>query len=137
MDAPIGDDLLALIFVACHPVLPLESRVALTLRLVGGLSTEEIARAYLLPSATIGQRISRAKRTLAEAQVPFAVPEVDELPARLRAVLEVVYLIFNEGYSATSGDAGSAGTWPKRRCGWAGCSPGWCRARPRPTGWSP
>jgi len=109
VDQPIGDDLLALIFVACHPVLPMESRVALTLRLVGGLSTEEIARAYLLPAATVGQRISRAKRTLAEAQVPFAVPEVDELPGRLAGVLAVVYLIFNEGYSATSGD-----TWLRR-----------------------
>ena len=88
-DQPIGDELLALMFVACHPVLPLESRVALTLRLIGGLTTEEIARAYLVPSATVGQRISRAKRTLSEAQVPFAVPEPDELPARLRAVLEV------------------------------------------------
>jgi RNA polymerase sigma factor (sigma-70 family) len=109
VDQPIGDDLLALIFVACHPVLPMESRVALTLRLIGGLSTEEIARAYLLPSATVGQRISRAKRTLAEAQVPFAVPEVDELPGRLAGVLAVVYLIFNEGYSATSGE-----TWLRR-----------------------
>ena len=109
VDAPIGDDVLALIFVACHPVLPLESRVALTLRLLGGLSTEEIARAFLVPPATVGQRISRAKRTLAEAQVPFAVPDTDELPARLTGVLEVVYLIFNEGYSATSGD-----TWVRR-----------------------
>ncbi len=102
---PVGDDLLALVFTACHPVLSRESRVALTLRLVGGLSTEEIARAYLTPSATVGQRISRAKRTLAEAQVPFEVPQEDELPARLPAVLEVLYLVFNEGYSATSGDA--------------------------------
>ncbi|GIF77517.1 RNA polymerase sigma factor [Asanoa siamensis] len=97
-------ELLSLVFVACHPVLSQESRAALTLRMVGGLSTDEIARAFLVPSATIGQRISRAKRTLAEAEVPFGMPDPDELPARLNAVLEVVYLIFTEGYSATSGD---------------------------------
>ena len=102
---PESDDLLALVFIACHPVLSRESRAALTLRMVGGLSTDEVARAFLVPSATIGQRISRAKRTLAEAYVPFAVPETAELPARLDAVLQVIYLIFNEGYSATSGDA--------------------------------
>lgn len=102
---PVGDDLLALVFVACHPVLPRESRVALTLRLLGGLSTDEVARAFLVPSPTMGQRISRAKRTLGEAGVPFEVPQEDELPARLPGVLEVVYLIFSEGYSATSGDA--------------------------------
>ncbi|GAF43930.1 RNA polymerase sigma factor [Rhodococcus wratislaviensis] len=100
----VEDDLLALVFVACHPVLPRESRVALTLRLVGGLRTDEIARAFLVPSATMGQRISRAKRTLSEAKVPFEVPAREELPARLSAVLEVVYLVFNEGYSATSGE---------------------------------
>jgi RNA polymerase sigma factor (sigma-70 family) len=99
-----SDDLLSLVFIACHPVLPRESRVALTLRLIGGLSTDEIARAFLLPSTTLGQRLSRAKRTLAEAQVPFDVPEEDELPDRLSAVLEVVYLVFNEGYSATTGE---------------------------------
>ncbi|MFD1505974.1 RNA polymerase sigma factor [Georgenia yuyongxinii] len=101
----VRDDLLALVFVACHPVLPRESRVALTLRLLAGLSTEEIARAFLVPTATTAQRISRAKRTLAEAGVPFEVPQEDELPARLSAVLEVVYLLFNEGYAATSGEA--------------------------------
>jgi RNA polymerase sigma factor (sigma-70 family) len=101
----LDDDLLSLIFVACHPVLPRESRVALTLRMLGGLSTEEIAHAFLVPAPTLGQRISRAKRTLAEARVPFEVPQEDELPARLAAVLEVVYLVFNEGYAATSGDA--------------------------------
>lgn len=100
----VEDDLLALVFVACHPVLPRESRVALTLRLVGGLRTDEIARAFLVPSATMGQRVSRAKRTLSEAKVPFEVPAREELPARLSAVLEVVYLVFNEGYSATSGE---------------------------------
>lgn len=98
------DDLLSLVFIACHPVLPRESRVALTLRLLGGLSTDEIARAFLAAPATIGQRISRAKRTLSEAHVPFEVPTSEELPQRLSAVLEVVYLIFNEGYSATSGE---------------------------------
>lgn len=104
-----GDDTLALVFIACHPVLSQESRAALTLRMVAGLSTEEIARAFLVPSTTIGQRISRAKRTLTEARVPFEVPSEAELPARLAAVLEVIYLIFNEGYSATSGE-----TWVRR-----------------------
>jgi len=99
------DDQLTLVFVACHPVLSRESRAALTLRMVGGLSTDEIARAFLVPSATIGQRISRAKRTLAEAHVPFEPPRDAELPTRLDAVLEVIYLIFNEGYAATTGDA--------------------------------
>jgi len=101
----VGDDLLRLIFVACHPVLSTEARVALTLRLLGGLTTEEIAHAYLVPEATVAQRIVRAKRTLAEARVPFEVPRGTELAARLSSVLEVVYLIFNEGYSATAGDA--------------------------------
>ncbi len=100
----VGDDLLSLVFVACHPVLPRASRVALTLRLVAGLTTEEIARAFLVPPATLRQRISRAKRTLAEAQVPFEVPQEDELPARLSTALEVIYLVFNEGYAATSGE---------------------------------
>jgi RNA polymerase sigma factor (sigma-70 family) len=100
----IDDDLLRLIFVACHPVLPVPSRVALTLRLLGGLTTAEIARAYLLPEPTIAQRIVRAKKTLARAGVPFEVPGADERPARLSSVLEVIYLIFNEGYSATAGD---------------------------------
>jgi RNA polymerase sigma factor (sigma-70 family) len=100
----IGDDLLRLIFTACHPVLSTEARVALTLRLLGGLTTLEIARAFLAPEATIQQRIVRAKRTLAEARVPFEVPRAEALGARLASVLEVVYLIFNEGYSATTGD---------------------------------
>ena len=104
LDDPVGDDLLRLVFIACHPVLPKESRVALTLRLLGGLTTEEIARAFLVPSPTIGQRISRAKNTLAESRVPYEVPRGAELRERLEAVLEVVYLIFNEGYSATAGD---------------------------------
>jgi len=98
-----GDDLLRLVFVSCHPILSTEARVALTLRLLGGLMTAEIARAFLVPEPTIAQRIVRAKRTLAEAHVPFEIPRKDELAARLGSVLEVVYLIFNEGYSATSG----------------------------------
>ncbi|MBC8119894.1 MAG: RNA polymerase subunit sigma-24, partial [Burkholderiaceae bacterium] len=104
LDAHIGDDLLRLVFIACHPVLSSEARVALTLRLLGGLSTDEIARAYLVPEPTIAQRIVRAKRTLAAAHVPFDVPRTDELEARLASVLEVIYLVFNEGYSATAGD---------------------------------
>jgi RNA polymerase sigma-70 factor, ECF subfamily len=100
----IDDDLLRLVFTACHPVLAVQARVALTLRLLGGLTTAEIARAYLLPEPTIAQRIVRAKKTLASAQVPFEVPGAAERPARLSSVLEVIYLIFNEGYSATAGD---------------------------------
>ncbi len=100
----VGDDLLRLIFTACHPVLSTEARVALTLKLLGGLSTAEIARAFLAPEATIAQRIVRAKRALAEAQVPFELPLGDALAPRLESVLEVIYLIFNEGYTATSGD---------------------------------
>jgi RNA polymerase sigma factor (sigma-70 family) len=104
IDDDVGDDLLRLVFTACHPVLSSEARVALTLRLLGGLTTEEIARAFLVPEPTVAQRIVRAKRTLAEARVPFEVPRGAELAARLSSVLEVIYLIFNEGYSATTGD---------------------------------
>src|ERR1700712_4644240 len=100
----IGDDLLRLIFTACHPVLSMEARVALTLRLLGGLTTDEIARAFLVPEATIAQRIVRAKRALTAAKVPFEVPRAEAQAPRLASVLEVVYLIFNEGYSATAGD---------------------------------
>jgi RNA polymerase sigma factor (sigma-70 family) len=103
-DDDIGDDLLRLVFAACHPVLPLESRVALTLRLLGGLTTAEIARAFLQPEPTVAQRIVRAKRTLAEKQVPFEVPRKADLAERLDAVLEAIYLIFNEGYAASSGE---------------------------------
>jgi RNA polymerase sigma factor (sigma-70 family) len=104
LDDHVGDDLLRLVFIACHPVLSTEARVALTLRLLGGLTTEEIARAFLIPAPTLAQRIVRAKRTLSEARVPFEVPRGADLEARLSSVLEVVYLIFNEGYSATAGD---------------------------------
>jgi predicted RNA polymerase sigma factor len=104
IDDQIGDDLLSLVFIACHPVLSTEARVALTLRLLGGLTTDEIARAFLVPEATVAQRIVRAKRTLSEAGVPFEVPRGPDLEARLTSVLEVIYLIFNEGYSATAGD---------------------------------
>jgi RNA polymerase sigma factor (sigma-70 family) len=104
LDDEVGDDLLRLVFISCHPVLSREAQVALTLRLLGGLSTGEIARAFLVPESTIAQRIVRAKRTLSEARVAFEVPRGSELAERLSAVLEVIYLVFNEGYSATSGD---------------------------------
>lgn len=104
LDDDVGDDLLRLIFTACHPVLPAEARVALTLRVLGGLTTDEIARAFLIAEATAAQRIVRAKRTLAKAHVPFAVPDAAERAVRLASVLEVIYLIFNEGYAATAGE---------------------------------
>ncbi len=104
LDDDVGDDLLRLVFAACHPVLSAEARVALTLRLLGGLTTEEIARAFLVPEPTVAQRIVRAKRTLAKERVPFEVPRGAELAARLSSVLEVIYLVFNEGYSATAGE---------------------------------
>src|SRR6187402_1061250 len=104
LDDDVGDDLLRLVFTSCHPILSTEARVALTLRLLGGLTTDEIARAFLVSEPTIAQRIVRAKRTLSDSRVPFEVPRAEELGARLASVLEVVYLIFNEGYSATAGD---------------------------------
>src|SRR6185295_14473982 len=104
LDHVIDDDVLRLIFTACHPVLPVEARIALTLRLIGGLTTAEIARAFLVPEKTIGQRIFRAKKTLTEAHVPFETPRGEELRRRVNSVLSVVYLIFNEGYTATSGE---------------------------------
>jgi RNA polymerase sigma factor (sigma-70 family) len=104
IDDNVGDDLLRLVFISCHPVLSTEARVALTLRLLGGLTTDEIARAFLVPESTIAQRIVRAKRTLSEAHVPFEVPRGAEFEARLTSVLQVIYLVFNEGYSATAGD---------------------------------
>ncbi len=104
IDEPIGDDLLRLIFIACHPILSTEARVALTLRLLGGLTTDEIARAFLVPEPTIAQRIVRAKRTLADGRVPFEIPRRAKLAERLSSVLDVIYLVFNEGYSATAGE---------------------------------
>jgi RNA polymerase sigma factor (sigma-70 family) len=104
LDDPIGDDLLRLVFICCHPVLSVDARVALTLRLLGGLATDEIARAFLVPESTVAQRIVRAKRTLSEAHVPFEVPAGTDFDGRLSSVLQVVYLVFNEGYSATAGD---------------------------------
>jgi RNA polymerase sigma factor (sigma-70 family) len=104
LDDNVGDDLLRLVFISCHPVLPSEGRVALTLRLLGGLTTEEIARAFLVPEPTVAQRIVRAKRVLAEKRIPFEVPRGEELAARVSSVLAVIYLIFNEGYAATTGD---------------------------------
>ena len=104
IDDHVGDDLLRLVFISCHPVLSTEARVALTLRLLGGLTTDEIARAFLVPESTIAQRIVRAKRTLSDAHVPFEVPRGAEFEARLTSVLQVIYLVFNEGYSATAGD---------------------------------
>ncbi|MBV8200980.1 MAG: sigma-70 family RNA polymerase sigma factor, partial [Acidobacteria bacterium] len=105
MDDDVGDDLLRLVFISCHPVLSAEGRVALTLRLLGGLTTGEIARAFLVPEATVAQRIVRAKRTLTEARVSFEVPRGPDRASRLSAVLQILYLIFNEGYSPTAGDA--------------------------------
>ena len=104
VDDPIGDDVLRLIFISCHPVLSTEARAALTLRVVGGLTTDEIARAFLVPEPTIAQRIVRAKKTLGQKRIPFEVPRGLDLAARLSSVLEVIYLIFNEGYSATAGE---------------------------------
>src|ERR1700746_2169774 len=104
LDEVIDDDILRLIFTACHPILPMEGRIALTLRLIGGLTTTETARAFLVPEKTLGQRISRAKKTLAEAHVPFETPSGEELRSRVQSLLMVIYLIFNEGYTATSGD---------------------------------
>src|SRR6202012_3798584 len=103
-DDDIGDDLLRLMFIVCHPLLSTEARTALTLRILAGLTIAEIARAFLVPEATISQRIVRAKRTLAEAHVPFEVPGTAERSARLSPILEVIYLVFNEGYAATSGE---------------------------------
>ena len=130
----IGDDLLRLIFTACHPLLSTEARVALTLRLLGGLSTAEIARAFLASESTIAQRIVRAKRSLSAARVPFEVP--GRASARLASVLEVIYLIFNEGYSATSGENGHGRRCATKRCAWAASWRNWRTATARRTAWS-
>ena len=130
----IEDDVLRLAFLSCHPALPPESRTALTLRLVGGLTTQEIARAYLVKDATMGQRISRAKRLLAECGASFEMPTGAERQARLGDVMAVVYLIFNEGYAASSGAGRGPGpSCASRRCGWPASSAGWCRTTPRST----
>jgi RNA polymerase sigma factor (sigma-70 family) len=128
LDDDVGDDLLRLVFTACHPVLATEARVALTLRLLGGLTTTEIARAFLVPEATVAQRIVRAKRTLTAARVPFELPRGADRAARLGSVLEVIYLIFNEGYSATAGDDWMRPASVRRRAA-AGSHPRRARAR--------
>ncbi len=135
LDDPIGDDRLRLAFVACHPVLSTEARVALTLRLLGGLTTDEIARAFLTSETAIAQRIVRAKRSLAAAGVPFEVPRGAELEARLASVLEVVYLVFNEGYAARAAPRACAPICATRPCAWDACWPGCCRASRRSTAW--
>ena len=131
LDDDIGDELLRLIFTACHPRLSREARAALALRMICGLTTEEIARAFLLPDATIAQRIVRAKRTLSESGLAYETPCGEELSERLSSVLEVVYLIFNEGYTAARGE-----DWMRpamKRSAWAGCSPPSRRTSPKPT----
>ncbi len=127
LDEDVGDDLLRLMFTACHPVLSTEARVALTLRLLGGMTTDEIARAFLVSESTISQRIVRAKRTLADKRVPFEVPRGAERAARLESVLEVIYLVFNEGYTATAGDDWMR-PWPLRRRSSPRPNPGGARA---------
>ena len=134
LDDDIGDEMLRLVFTACHPLLSQEARAALALRMICGLTTEEIARAFLLPEATIAQRIVRAKRTLSESGLAYETPRGEELSARLASVLEVVYLIFNEGYTAARGEHWLRPQLCMRRFAWAAC---WSRSRrtsPRPTG---
>ena len=137
IDEDVGDDVLRLMLIACHPVLSKEARVALTLRLLGGLTTDEIARASSSPEPTIAQRIVRAKRTLTEARVPFEVPRGAELSARLSSVLEVIYLVFNEGYAATRARTGRARSCARRRCASGASSRSSSPARRRCTGSSP
>jgi predicted RNA polymerase sigma factor len=126
IDDQVGDDLLRLVFTCCHPVLSPDARVALTLRMLGGLATDEIARAFLSTEATVTQRIVRAKRTLADENVPFEVPRGVELVGRLTSVLEVIYLIFNEGYSATRATPGPAPPSATTRSAWDASSPSSC-----------
>jgi len=133
IDDDIGDDLLRLVFTACHPVLSSEGRVALTLRLLGGLTTDEIARAFLVPEPTVAQRIVRAKRTLAEAHVPFEVPRGNDRAARLSSVLEVIYLVFNEGYTATAGNDWLRPHCAKMPCVSAASWPNSFRTNPKST----
>ncbi len=136
LDDPIGDDLLRLMFTACHPVLSVEARVALTLRLLGGLTTEEIARAFLVPEPTIAQRIVRAKRTLAKAEVPFEVPRAEELAERLSSVLEVIYLVLTKAIPRRPAATGCGRCYARRRCDWVACWSGSRRANRRCTDWS-
>ena len=133
VDGDLADDLLGLVFMSCHPILSADARSALTLKLVCGLRTEDVARAFLTPEATIAQRIVRAKRTLAAANVRFELPGPRERPARLEAVREVVYLVFNEGHTATTGDSWTTPSSARRRCGSGGCWPRSPRATPRPS----
>ena len=133
LDDDIGDDLLRLIFTACHPGLSREARAALALRMICGLTTEEIARAFLQPEATIAQRIVRAKRTLSESGLAYETPRGEELSERLASVLEVVYLIFNEGYTAARGDDGCGRSSATTRCAWAACWRWSRRRKPKPT----
>ena len=119
----IADDRLRLVFTCCHPALAMEARVALTLRLVGGLTTAQVAAAFLVSEAAMAQRLVRAKRKIAAARIPYRVPEAHDLPDRIAGVLAVLYLVFNEGYRASGGDALSRRTSRPRRCGSAACSP--------------
>ena len=133
LDDEVGDDLLRLVFTACHPVLSTEARVALTLRMLGGLTTEEIARAFLVSEATVAQRIVRAKKALAAARVPFEVPRGAELAGRMSSVLEVIYLIFNEGYSATAETIGCGLVSVRMRSAWGAFWPSSLLRSPRCT----
>jgi RNA polymerase sigma-70 factor (ECF subfamily) len=123
VDGDLADDLLGLIFMAAHPILSPDARSALILKVVCRLDTEDIARAFLVPGPTIAQRVVRAKRTLAAANIRFELPGPAERPARLAAVREVIYVVFNEGYSATAGTRGCAPTCARKRCGWVACWP--------------
>src|SRR5271155_5605919 len=132
MSRPFEDDRLSLIFTCCHPAINMEAQVALTLRTLGGLTTAEIARAFLLPEPTLAQRLVRARRKIQQARIPYEVPLPDRLPERLSSVQAVLYLIFNEGYSATSGDSLCAGSYAQRRSGWRTSSAISCPETPTP-----
>ncbi|MGZ4731112.1 MAG: sigma-70 family RNA polymerase sigma factor [Terriglobales bacterium] len=136
LDDDVGDDLLRLVFISCHPVLSSEARVALTLRLLGGLTTEEIARAFLVPEATVAQRIVRAKRTLSEARIPFEVPRGAELDARMSSVLAVTTWCLTKATRRPPETTGCVRRCARKRCGWDACSPNWLRGSPKCTAWS-